>query len=307
MARWLIPLALCSFLATPALAGPGLSVAPALARPALSLPVMAAFPAGEAAPAERLVLPAQPRRAMVQPIAAPRQTRQNYGPFRVVGADRAELRGATDAASPQQFAAMLADHPGLARLDLTWSPGTHDDRANLKLGRMIRAAGLATHVPRGGSVRSGAVELFLAGTERSVEDGAEFAVHSWRDPQGREADDFALDAAPNRAYLDYYRDMGMEAATARRFYAVTNSVPHSGVLWLGAAEMRRWAGAASTANEGRRRQPMALDAASAGPLVASGRTAAPVALALLDRTLLERTGRSVSRATPRLDSGRHKA
>jgi hypothetical protein len=50
------------------------------------------------------------------------------------------------------------------------------------------------------------------GRERRIDNGAEFAVHSWRDRQGREARDFAADAAPNRNYLDYYREMGMDPA-----------------------------------------------------------------------------------------------
>lgn len=163
-----------------------------------------------------------------------------YGPFRVIDGARAELVGGTDSDSPRWFAALLRDHPGLTRLEMVECPGTLDDRANMRLGRMIRAAGLATHVPANGSVRSGAVELFLAGTRQTLEEGAEFAVHSWRDVDGREAADFASDAPENRAYLDYYREMGMSAAQASAFYDFTNSVPHSDALWLEAADMRPW-------------------------------------------------------------------
>ena len=162
-----------------------------------------------------------------------------YGPFRVIG-DRVELVGETDAMSPSWFARVLADNPGLARLEMIECPGTLDDRANLELGRMIRKAGLATHVPAHGSVRSGAVELFLAGIERSMEPGAEFAVHSWRDEYGREADDFSLDDPENRVYLDYYADMGMSSQQARAFYAMTNSVPHHRARWMEAGEMGQW-------------------------------------------------------------------
>jgi hypothetical protein len=70
--------------------------------------------------------------------------------------------------------------------------------------------------------------------------GALFAVHSWRDERGREPSDFAPDAPENRLYLDYYTEMGMSEAEARAFYAMTNSVPHAGALWLEGAEMARW-------------------------------------------------------------------
>jgi hypothetical protein len=135
---------------------------------------------------------------------------------------------------------MLRDHPGIATLRFVECPGTYDDRANLQLGRMIRAAGIAAHVPDGGSVRSGAVELVLAGTSLTIDDGAEFAVHAWLDEDGREATDYAADSPMNRRYLSYYREMGMNEAEAASFYAMTNSVPFESALWLDGREMRSW-------------------------------------------------------------------
>ncbi|TCM18929.1 hypothetical protein EDF56_104464 [Novosphingobium sp. PhB165] len=163
-----------------------------------------------------------------------------YGPFRVVDAHHAALVGVTDSRSPERFAAMLRDWPVIAELEMIECPGTEDDLANLRLGRMIRARGIATHVPDGGSVRSGAVELFLAGAHRYADPGAEFAVHSWIDDSGHEAGDYAADSPENRRYLDYYRQMGMDAGEARAFYAMTNSVPFESALWFGSAEMGRW-------------------------------------------------------------------
>lgn len=165
-----------------------------------------------------------------------------YGPFRVIDSLHAALVDATDERSPAQFAAMMRDYPGLTVIEMLDCPGTYDDRANLRLGRMIRAAGLATYVPRGGSVRSGGVELFLAGAERRVDEGGEFAVHAWADEDGMQAGDYAADAPENRKYLAYYREMGMDPATAGAFYAMTNSVPYEQARWFGATEMRRWLG-----------------------------------------------------------------
>lgn len=163
-----------------------------------------------------------------------------YGPFRVLDGGRAALIGMTDERSPAAFAAMLRDHPGIAMLEMIECPGTEDDRANLAVGRMIHARGIATYVPSGGSVRSGGVELFLAGARRSADEGAEFAVHSWADEDGREPADYAADAPENRKYLDYYREMGMTPAEASAFYAMTNSVRHQDAKWLTAADMRQW-------------------------------------------------------------------
>lgn len=185
----------------------------------------------EPAGSERFVGPLQ--------VQAPRGIAA-FGPFRVLDATRAALVDVTDSASPAQFAAMVKAYPGISLIEMIECPGTEDDRANLRLGRMIRARGMATLVPAGGSVRSGGVELFLAGARRIADPAAEFAVHSWADEDGREARDYPADAPENRAYLDYYREMGMAPAQAQAFYAMTNSVPFSDAKWLSGAEMARW-------------------------------------------------------------------
>jgi Predicted periplasmic protein len=163
-----------------------------------------------------------------------------YGPFRVLDEGRAALVDVTDGGTPGQFLAMLDDHPGIATIELIDCPGTEDDLANLRLGRMIRERGMATHVPPDGSVRSGGVEIFLAGARRYADPGAEFAVHSWMDDTGREAGDYSASAPENRRYIDYYRQMGMSPIEAEAFYAMTNSVPFASAKWFGRSVMNLW-------------------------------------------------------------------
>ena len=164
----------------------------------------------------------------------------SYGPFRVLDSGRAALVDATNERSPGQFTAMLHAFPGIRTIEMVECPGPDDDRANLRLGMMIHARGLTTHVPEGGSVRSGAVELFLAGKDHLAEPGAEFAVHSWADEFGLEPKDYPADAPENRIYIDYYREMGMSESEARSFYAMTNSVPNGDAKWLTTADMAHW-------------------------------------------------------------------
>ena len=173
------------------------------------------------------------------PAAIP-QGIARFGPFRVLDGTRAAMVDGTDSSSPAQFQAMMAAYPGISMIEMIEVPGTEDDRANLKLGRMIRERGLTTYVPAGGSVRSGGVELFLAGKQRVADPGAEFAVHAWADEDGREATDYSAEAPENRAYVDYYVEMGMPAAQARSFYAMTNSVPNGDAKWLTGSDMGRW-------------------------------------------------------------------
>lgn len=164
-----------------------------------------------------------------------------FGPFRVIDKGHAALVRETDGASPAAFKAMLKAFPGIGTIEFVECPGTLDDIANLQLGRMIRAAHLDTDVPDGGSVRSGAVELFLAGLHRHADPQAEFAVHSWRDDTGREPRDVPAADPVNRTYIAYYQQMGLTAEKAAAFYALTNSVPNDDALWLTKIDIAQYA------------------------------------------------------------------
>jgi hypothetical protein len=209
--------------------------APALSQEAatISVEVVQEVPAGDPG-GERFVSEGRADAAAIPAIAS-------FGPFRVIDSARAALVDATDTATPRAFAQMLIAYPGLRTLEMIECPGTSDDTANLRLGRMIRRAGLDTYVPEGGSVRSGAVELFLAGRHRRADSGAEFAVHSWQDSDGFEPSDVAENDPVNLAYLAYYREMGLSDAQARAFYAMTNAVPHEDARWMSVNEFARYA------------------------------------------------------------------
>ena len=186
----------------------------------------------ESARRARFVSPAHPAEASA-PIAS-------FGPFRVLSADTVEMRGSVDGTTPAAFRALLTAYPAVKTLRMVDCPGSDDDEANLKLARMVRARGMTTHVPDGGSVRSGAVDLFLAGATRRADKGAEFAVHSWRDEDGYEAGDYPANDPVHQEYLAYYRDIGMDAGEAKAFYALTNSVPFDDALWLGRDDLKRY-------------------------------------------------------------------
>lgn len=170
-------------------------------------------------------------------MAPSRRPIAQAGPFFLTTPDTIEMIGTVDSASPRQFAALIAAHPGVRRLVMVECPGSVDEDANHVLARAVRRAGLTTVVPRGGSVRSGAVDLFLAGTSRIAAPDAEFGVHAWRDEDGRGPQDFAMSDPVNTEYLSYYREMGMSDAAARRFYALTNATDFDHVRYLRADDM----------------------------------------------------------------------
>ena len=180
------------------------------------------------------------RYAPAATLATLGRAKAHYGPFAVIDAATVRMAGDVTSATPRQFAAMLAAHPGLKRLEMIDCPGSLDEEANLILARAIRRAGLETVVPSGGSVRSGAVELWLAGITRRAAADAEFGVHSWADDTGREANDYAAGDPVHAEYLGYYREMGMDEAKARSFYALTNATPFDQVRYLNRDDMARF-------------------------------------------------------------------
>ncbi|AJA06970.1 alpha/beta hydrolase [Sphingopyxis fribergensis] len=180
------------------------------------------------------------RYAPAPTLATLGRARATYGPFSVIDGTTVRMAGDVTSSTPRQFAAMLAAFPGLKRLEMTDCPGSLDEEANLILARAIRRAGMETVVPAGGSIRSGAVELWLAGVTRRAAPDAEFGVHSWADEYGREANDYPANDPVHAEYLGYYREMGLNDAKARAFYALTNSTPFDDVRYLTRDDMARF-------------------------------------------------------------------
>ncbi|KTE04745.1 hypothetical protein [Sphingopyxis sp. H115] len=190
--------------------------------------------------AEEADFAAARRYAPSSALATLGHAKARFGPFAVIDGATVRMAGDVTAATPRQFAAMLAAYPGLKRLEMVDCPGSLDEEANLILARAIRRQGMETVVPAGGSIRSGAVELWLAGTTRRAAPDAEFGVHSWADEYGREANDYPASDPVHAEYLGYYREMGMDAAKARAFYTLTNATPFDDVRYLTRDDMARF-------------------------------------------------------------------
>jgi len=93
--------------------------------------------------------------------------------------DRAYGYGDTTAMSVHMVREFLNDNPDVKMLVLKKMPGTRDADMNIRIAREIRKRGLKTHLDSNSFIASGAVDLFLAGTERTMECGAMIGVHSW--------------------------------------------------------------------------------------------------------------------------------
>ncbi len=127
----------------------------------------------------------------------------------VVDGDIATMTGDIGPSTPDDVRALLEDHPNVSTIVLADVPGSIDDEANLEASRLVRSAGLATHVPSDGVIASGGVDFFLSGVVRTWDAGAMFGVHSWTDGE-TEGADLPDDDEGHDLFLDYYDEMNID-------------------------------------------------------------------------------------------------
>lgn len=154
-----------------------------------------------------------------------------------IDGDTASMIGIIDSTTPRVVKTLIANHPELKTIMMAYVPGSSDDESNLRASKMIHAAGLATAVAADGVIASGGVDFFLAGTKRTIAEGALIGVHSWADSEGTIAAELPRDNINHQPYLEFYRDMGID----EEFYWFTlNAAPADSVHWMNRAEIERF-------------------------------------------------------------------
>jgi len=118
-------------------------------------------------------------------VAVYTATRPDYGLLKFsVRGTTAYGNGSTNGSSVSQVGRFLDNNPAVDKLVFKWMSGTSDADRNLIIARKIRNRDLHTHLTSGSFIASGAVDLFLAGTTRTMECGARIGVHSWSSGDG---------------------------------------------------------------------------------------------------------------------------
>lgn len=87
--------------------------------------------------------------------------------FTVIGTE-ITIEGRIKTNSSTLFNSVLAANAGVTTVILENVPGTLDTDASFAIGRAIRSNGLASVVPAGGFIASGATDMFLAGVTRTI-------------------------------------------------------------------------------------------------------------------------------------------
>ena len=151
----------------------------------------------------------------------------------------ATLNGDLGTSTYAQIRNLIAEHPEVTRLVLEEISGSVNDAINVHTGRLVRAAGIATHVPSHGDVNSGGVDLFAAGATRSVDEGGILGVHSWCCKDGVTADKLPTSDPAHGTQLTYYREMLDEQGESFYFFTLT-AAPFDGIHPMTREEMKRF-------------------------------------------------------------------
>ncbi len=165
----------------------------------------------------------------------------DYGIFSYQDDETVIINGLIDSDLPDYWNNYISDNPRTSRMIMKDCPGSTDDIANWEAARSIRRQGVAIHLPSDAIIASGAVDLFLAGTERTRDAGSQIGVHAWEDGNGNEATDFPVGHEEHQGAINYYVDVGFSQEDAEAFYYFTiNIAPASEIHWMTDAEIEQY-------------------------------------------------------------------
>lgn len=161
----------------------------------------------------------------------------SIAPFQIIDDTTIRLHGEIDSNTLNAFEEVMRQNPNTELLIFGIAPGSSDDEVNLQVGRRLFQEGLNTHVENNGEIASGAVDLFLAGAERTLGSNTLVGVHSWSDGSN-DATDFPMNSAEHQPYIQYYQAVGFSSQWASDFYFFTiNAASADDIHWMTEAEI----------------------------------------------------------------------
>lgn len=158
---------------------------------------------------------------------------EDYGIFSNQNDTTVLMNGLIDSDIPTYWNNYIAAYPNTKRMIMKDCPGSTDDEANWEAARSIRTQDITIHLPADTEIASGAVDLYLAGTSRTREEGSKIGVHAWSDGNGTEATEYPVGHEEHQGAIDYYVDMGFSVEDAEAFYYFTiNAAAAADIHWM---------------------------------------------------------------------------
>ncbi len=158
----------------------------------------------------------------------------------------AVLHGYIDGTTPDIVDNFITSYPEVTTLVFMQMPGSDDDEANLEASYALYEEGYKFYLPAVNAydddafIASGAVDMFLAGAVRVVDENGEVGVHSWSDGVN-EATDYPEGSPEHQPYIDYYVSIGFSIEDAESFYYFTiEAAPAAGIHLMTESEIEQY-------------------------------------------------------------------
>ncbi len=154
--------------------------------------------------------------------------------------NEAYLSGDLGTKTYAQIKDLIENHPNVKTIVLTSISGSVNDAVNMHTGRLVHEAKLNTKVLADSEIASGAVDLFCAGENRIVEQGAQIGIHSWCCVNDLTAIELPKDHPAHKDQLNYFT-LIMGAVNGPAFYYHTlSAAPFDGVHWMSDEDIKSW-------------------------------------------------------------------
>lgn len=158
--------------------------------------------------------------------------------------DEAWLSGELGTVTYAQIRNLAENHPQIKTIVMKQIKGSLNDMINMHTGRLIRKHGFTTKVLSDSNIASGGVDLFCAGKERIVEQGAMIGVHSWCCVDVGEDEFTAIDVPEkhpaHRPQLDYFTSMLGKDIGPKFYFYTLNAAAFEDVHYMTDEEIHDW-------------------------------------------------------------------
>ncbi len=149
------------------------------------------------------------------------------------------INGTLGTVTYAQMKNLINDHPEIKTLVLEDVPGSMNDDVNMHTGRLVKENGINTVVNSYSVISSGGVDLFCAGNERIIHQGAKLGIHSWGG-EGISAHELSVEHPAHQYQIDYFT-MCLGSGLGPKFYFHTLTAAVADEMhWMSDPEIKEW-------------------------------------------------------------------
>ena len=136
-----------------------------------------------------------------------------------------------------QFDRLITKYPNIKLMIMEECPGSRNDEQIFKAALQLHGLSINTHLPINGKIQSGAVDLFLSGNKRTLEQGAKIGVHAWSDGSSS-ATDYPTNHSEHEVYINFYKAIGRSQQEAEDLYFfIINAAAPEDIHWMSDQEI----------------------------------------------------------------------